>query len=222
MHRVRVKICCIASVDEARLAIAHGADALGLIGPMPSGPGPIADELIAEIAAAVPPPVATFLLTAETVPTAIIAHARRCRPSTLQLVERIETAHYAELRAALPAIKLVQVVHVTGPEAVDEARRAAPHVDAVLLDSGRPHDPVRVLGGTGQAHDWRISRRIVETIARPVFLAGGLRPDNLARAMAEVRPFGFDVCTGVRTEWRLDEAKLGGFMTAARSAAEAG
>lgn len=216
--RVRVKICCIASIEEARLAIAHGADALGLIGPMPSGPGPIADDAIAEIAAIVPPPVATFLLSAETTPEAIIAHARRCRTNTLQLVERIETAHYGELRAALPAIRLVQVIHVTGPEAVDEARRVAPHVDAVLLDSGRPHDPVRVLGGTGQAHDWRISRRIVDALERPVFLAGGLRADNLASAIAEVRPFGVDVCTGVRTDWRLDPPRLAAFMAAAREA----
>jgi phosphoribosylanthranilate isomerase len=218
VHRVRVKICCIASVDEARLAIAHGADALGLIGPMPSGPGPIADDAIAEIAAMVPPPVATFLLTAEIAPEAIVAHARRCRTNTLQLVERIETAHYAGLRDALPATKLVQVIHVTGPEALDEACRVAPHVDAVLLDSGRPHDPVRVLGGTGQVHDWRISRQIVDALDRPVFLAGGLRADNAARAIDGVRPFGLDVCTGVRTDWRLDAPKLGAFMAAARDA----
>lgn len=218
MARVRVKICCIASVAEARLAIAHGADALGLVGPMPSGPGPIADDLIAEIAAAVPPPVATFLLTSETDPDAIVEHARRCRTSTLQLVDRVAPATYPALRAALPGIKLVQVIHVTGPEAVDDALAAAPRVDALLLDSGRPDAAVRVLGGTGQVHDWAVSRRIVETAARPVFLAGGMRAHNVARAIEEVAPYGVDLCTGVRTDWRLDEAKLADFMHAVHAA----
>lgn len=218
MRRVRVKICCIANRDEARLAVAEGADALGLVGAMPSGPGPIEDALIAEVAATVPPPVATFLLTSETEPEAVIAHARRCGTSALQLVDRLAPDVYVHVRAALPAIKLIQVVHVSGPEAFDEALAAAPHVDALLLDSGEPHAAVRVLGGTGRAHDWRISRRIVDAAPCPVILAGGLRPDNVGQAIAEVRPFAVDLCTGVRTEWRLDPAKLRAFMEAVRHA----
>jgi phosphoribosylanthranilate isomerase len=214
MRRTRIKICCIASLDEARLAIAEGADALGLVGAMPSGPGPIDDLAIAEIAAAVPPPVATFLLTSETAAEGIIDHARHCRTNTLQLVDRLSHAVYARLRAALPAVKLVQVIHVTGPEALGEARAVAPEVDAILLDSGRPHAPVKELGGTGRVHDWRISRQIVEAVPRPVFLAGGLRPENVAAAIAEVRPFGVDVCTGVRTDGRLDPPKLAAFIDA--------
>lgn len=216
MRRIRIKICCIASREEARLAIAEGADALGLVGAMPSGPGPIDDALIAEIAAAVPPPVATFLLTSETEAEAIIAHARRCRTSTLQLVDRLEPDVYARLRAALPTVKLVQVIHVGGPEAVEDARAAAAFVDALLLDSGVPHAAVKVLGGTGRVHDWRISRRIVEACPCPVFLAGGLRSENVAQAIAEVRPFGVDLCTGVRTDWRLDPQKLRAFIEAVR------
>jgi phosphoribosylanthranilate isomerase len=217
MRRVRVKICCIASREEARLAIAEGADALGLVGAMPSGPGPIQDDLIAEIAAAVPPPVATLLLTSETETDAIIAHARRCRTSALQLVDRLAPGVYARLREALPSIKLVQVVHVGGPEALEDAGAAASHVDAILLDTGQPRAAIRVLGGTGRVHDWRISRRIVEASPCPVILAGGLRPENVQQAIAEVRPFGVDVCTGVRSEWRLDPAKLRAFIDAVRT-----
>lgn len=219
MGRVRIKICCIASVAEARLAIEHGADAIGLVGKMPSGPGPIEDAAIAEIAAAAPPPVATFLLTSETEAGLIIAHAQRCRTSTLQLVDRLEPAVYAQLRAALPGVKLVQVVHVTGPEAIEEARAAAPQVDAILLDSGQPHAPVKILGGTGRQHDWRISRQIVDVVARPVILAGGLRAENVAQAIAAVRPFAVDLCTGVRTtDMRLDAGKLVRFVAAVRAA----
>ena len=218
MSRTRIKICCIASLEEARLAIAAGADALGLVGAMPSGPGPIADELIALIAGQVPPPVATFLLTSETAASGIIEHARRCRANTLQLVDRVPPESYSALRASLPAVRLVQVIHVEDDRAVDEAVQAAPMVDALLLDSGRPRAAVRVLGGTGMTHDWRISRRIVEAVDRPVFLAGGLNPANVGEAIAEVGPFGVDLCTGVRTDNRLDPSKLRAFVAAVEAA----
>ena len=219
MPRIRIKICCIQSAEEARLAIAAGADALGLVGTMPSGPGPIDDALIASVAAAVPPPVATFLLTSETEARAIIAHARRCHANTLQLVDQVAAGGYAELRAALPGIRLVQVIHVGGPEALEEARAAAPLVDALLLDSGRPHEAIRVLGGTGRTHDWALSRAIVEAVPCPVFLAGGLRADNVAAAIAAVRPFGVDVCTGVRrSDYTLDPARLEAFVATVRTA----
>jgi len=219
MPRTRIKICCMQSAEEARLAIAAGADALGLVGTMPSGPGPIEDDLIAAIAAGVPPPVATFLLTSETEPAAIIAHAGRCRANTLQLVDRIEPAAYPRLRAALPGVRLVQVVHVGGEEAVAEALAAAAQADALLLDSGQPHAAVKVLGGTGRTHDWALSRAIVEQAACPVFLAGGLRADNVARAIRTVRPFGVDVCTGVRrADYSLDPAQLEAFVAAVQAA----
>jgi phosphoribosylanthranilate isomerase len=221
MSRTRIKICCIQSEQEARLAIAAGADALGLVGTMPSGPGPIGDQLIAAIAARVPPPIATFLLTSEIQAEAIIAHARRCRTNTLQLVDSVEPAVYPRLRAALPGIKLVQVVHVGGGEALAETVAAAAHADALLLDSGQPHAAIKVLGGTGRVHDWALSRRIVEAAPCPVFLAGGLRPDNVGAAIANVRPFGVDVCTGVRRadDYSLDTDKLEAFAAAVAAAA---
>ena len=218
MKRTRIKICCIASLAEARLAVASGADALGLVGAMPSGPGGIDDELIAQIATSVGPPVATFLLTSETGADGIIAHARRCRANVLQLVDQVAPQDYPRVRDALPGVKLVQVVHVTGPESVGEAEAAAPHVDALLLDSGDPKAAVRLLGGTGRTHDWSISRRIVDAVDAPVFLAGGLRHDNVARAIREVDSFGVDLCTGVRTDGRLDPVKLRAFVDAVMAA----
>jgi phosphoribosylanthranilate isomerase len=211
---VRVKICCISSVAEAALAVRHGASALGLVGHMPSGPGVIGDGLIAEIAATAPPAVATFLLTSETEPDAIVEHVRFCGTSTVQLVDAVDPQAYRSLRKALPHVKIVQVIHVTGPESVVEARERAAQVDALLLDSGRPAAAIKELGGTGRVHDWSLSRRIVAEIPRPVFLAGGLRPDNAAEASQAVQPFGLDLCTGVRTDGQLDESKLKAFFGA--------
>ncbi|MBI5771812.1 MAG: phosphoribosylanthranilate isomerase [Verrucomicrobia bacterium] len=216
MPRPRIKICCIQSVAEARLAVAHGADALGLVSAMPSGAGIIPDErLIPEIAAATPPPVATFLLTSLTDTNAIIAQHHRCRTSTIQLVDALTRGTHADLRAALPGIRLVQVIHVLDDASVAEALAAAPHVDALLLDSGNPKLAVKQLGGTGRTHNWSLSRRIVQESGKPVFLAGGLRAENVAAAWDAVRPWGFDICSGVRTpDDHLDETRLAAFMAA--------
>jgi phosphoribosylanthranilate isomerase len=210
----RVKICCIASREEAALAIRHGAAAIGLVGPMPSGPGVICDTLIAEIAAAVPPAIATFLLTSETEPEAIVDHVRRCGTTTVQIVDAVKTDAYQALRRALPDVAIVQVIHVTGPESLEEAKARAPLVDALLLDSGRPQAAVKELGGTGRVHDWSLSRRIATEVACPVYLAGGLKPENVAEAYRQVRPFGIDLCTGVRREGNLDPERLAGLFAA--------
>src|SRR5690349_21551699 len=212
--RPRVKICCMASVEEAWLAIEAGASAVGLVSAMPSGPGPIPEELIAEIAATIPPGVSSFLLTCLQDATSIIAQQRRVRVNTIQICDRLTKGSYQDLREALPGISLVQVVHVTGPEAVDEAIAVAPHVDAILLDSGNQSLAVKELGGTGRVHDWTLSRKIRESIEVPLFLAGGLNPANVAAAIREVQPFGIDVCSGLRTNGHLDREKLKNFFAA--------
>ncbi len=213
MLNPRVKICCIASTEEAQLAIRYGASALGLVSAMPSGPGPIPEEIIAEIARTIPPGVASFLLTSEQDAEAIIAQQRRTRTNTLQLVDRVSMAAYTRLREALPGIGIVQVIHVRGEESIAEAVAVAPHVDALLLDSGNPNRAVKELGGTGRTHDWNISRSIVDAVNVPAYLAGGLNSGNVADAIRRVRPFGVDVCSGVRTNGKLDEKKLAAFMS---------
>lgn len=210
--RPRVKICCISSLDEAAIAVRYGAAAIGLVSAMPSGPGVIDEELIAKIARTVPPGVATFLLTSQHDVDSIIAQQRRCRTNTLQLCDTIEPGGHAKLREALPGIALVQVIHVTGPESVTEAVSVADRVDALLLDSGNQKLAIKELGGTGRTHDWRLSRQIVAAVHIPVYLAGGLNPDNVATAIREVRPFGVDICSGLRTDGHLDEEKVKRFF----------
>ena len=208
----RIKICCISTLAEAQLAIRHGASALGLVSEMPSGPGVIDEAQIVQIAAAVPPPVATFLLTSKTDLAEIIAQQRRCRTNTIQLCDRLKRGTHRDLRAALPGVSIVQVIHVNGEEAIAEALEVAPEVDAILLDSGNQNLPVKQLGGTGRTHDWSLSRRIREAVEVPVFLAGGLNPANAAEAFRQVRPFGLDVCSGVRSGGVLNNTKLRDFM----------
>jgi phosphoribosylanthranilate isomerase len=209
-----VKVCCIQDLDEARLAISAGASAIGLVSAMPSGPGPIAEERITEIAAAVPAPTETFLLTCLVEAEAIAAQHRRCGTTALQLVDYVPELELRRLRQIAPCAKLVQVIHVTGPESVDEALTAAPLVDMLLLDSGNPHLTVKELGGTGRVHDWIHSRSICEQSGIPVLLAGGLNPGNARAAFERVRPAGLDVCSGLRPNGALDGALLHDFFHA--------
>ncbi|MEP6647309.1 MAG: phosphoribosylanthranilate isomerase [Saprospiraceae bacterium] len=209
----RVKICCIGSIEEARLAIHHGASALGMVGPMPSGPGPITVTLIREISEKVPPGVSTFLLTSETSARGIIDIYQKTQVQVLQLVDAVDDKNvYSELRQKLPHVKLVQVIHVTGISSIAEALELSVYVDAFLLDSGNPKLAVKELGGTGRIHDWNISRSIVEQCEKPVFLAGGLNPGNVRDAIEKVQPFGVDICSGLRINGILDEQLVIKFM----------
>lgn len=208
----RVKVCCIQSFEEAALAIDYGASALGLVSAMPSGPGVIEESQIREIATSVPPGVATVLLTSSTEPDEIVNQQRRCRVNSIQLCDTQLKGAHARLRSELPGIAIIQVLHIADLRALEEAHRLAGEVDALLLDTGSPDADVKELGGTGRTHDWSVSRKIVDQVEIPVFLAGGLNPENVSRAIREVRPYGIDVCTGLRDEGRLDRGLLHGFM----------
>jgi len=220
LSATRVKVCCIASEEEVAMAVRAGASAVGLVSRMPSGPGPIPEARIREIARTVPPGVDTFLLTCETTAEPIVAQQRYCGTNTLQLVDEVEPDVHTALRDALPGIRIVQVIHVRDEGALAEARRVAARVDAILLDSGNPSLATKELGGTGRAHDWAVSRKIRDSVQVPVYLAGGLNSGNVGKAIAQVQPFGVDVCSGLRTDGRLDPTKLEEFMRAVQKATE--
>lgn len=212
--RPRVKICCILDETEAAMAVDAGADCVGLVGPGLSGPEVRDEATIARIAKTLPPPVGGVLLTRETDPAALVEQVRHCATPWVQICDDASPDAWSALHAALPNVRILQVVHVHGPAAIDQARTIAPFVDAILLDSGTPTGPNPVFGGTGRTHDWSISRAIVQTCGRPVFLAGGLRPENVADAWHTVRPFGLDLCSGVRVGGRLDAGRLRAYFEA--------
>ncbi len=212
--RKRIKICCISSISESKLAIKFGADALGLVSNMPSGPGVISDRLITEIVKIIPPPIASFLLTSKIEAEEIISQHKKINSNTIQLVDTVNFETYKMLRKKLPIVKLVQVIHVLDERSVDEALEISEHIDALLLDSGNPNLGIKILGGTGKTHNWKLSRRICELSKVSVFLAGGINAENIKQANEEVNPFGFDLCSSVRSSGKLDEFKLGAFFEA--------
>jgi phosphoribosylanthranilate isomerase len=210
--KINVKVCCISSVEEAHIAVSLGVSAIGLVGNMPSGPGVISDELIKNIARSVPVNIDTFMLTSEVTAEKIIEHHYRTLTNTIQIVDELKDGTYDDIRLYLPSVKLVQVIHVIDEISVDEAVRISKSVDALLLDSGNPNLKVKELGGTGRVHNWSLSRKIVEQTNIPVYLAGGLNADNVKKAIEEVHPFGVDLCSGVRTNGKLDSVKLERFL----------
>lgn len=210
--QIRTKICCIKSIEEATLAIEAGASALGLVSSMPSGPGVITESMIRDIVRQVPDGIDTFLLTSKTEAEVIVEQHAVCGTTTIQLVDTISEDNLRRLRMALPDVSLVQVIHVIGSEVLQTAKRVENLVDMILLDSGNPGKTVKELGGTGRTHDWKVSQNLVDSVGVPVFLAGGLNPSNVGDAIRRVRPFGVDVCSGVRTNGKLDHAKLENFL----------
>lgn len=208
---VKFKVCCIQDVAEAALALDHGAAAIGLVSAMPSGPGPIPDDRIRAVSAWATPRTRTFLLTSQGSVGAIAAQVNAAGVNTVQIVDAMPAGGLTALRALIPRVRLVQVIHVRGPESHAEAMAAAPLVDELLLDSGNPTAAVKQLGGTGRTHDWGISRRIVQDAGVPVWLAGGLRPENVADAVRAVAPYGVDVCSGLRQDGVLQRDLLARF-----------
>ncbi len=213
-EKLKIKICCIGSLKEAELAINYGATAIGLVGPMPSGPGIINNNLIESIAKNIPTDISSFLLTSETKAKNIIAHYNEVRTTTIQLVDRINHEDYDIIKSALPSVELIQVIHVQDESSIKEAIHIADYADGLLLDSGRPNESVKILGGTGKTHNWEISRRIKEAISIPLYLAGGINSKNVKAAIEMVKPDGVDLCSGVRTNDQLDELKLSDFFKA--------
>jgi len=212
MYKPRVKICCISSVEEMQLTVKYGASAIGLVSEMPSGPGVIPEELIEEIATQTPPGISTFLLTSKQSVDEIIQQQKRCKTNTIQIVDHLLEGTHKDLKDALPGISIVQVIHVNNESSVQEAIKVPKDIDGILLDSGNQKLEVKELGGTGRTHDWSLSKKIVESVDKPIFLAGGLNLNNVQDAIETVQPYGLDLCSGVRSYGKLDEEKLRRFF----------
>ncbi len=212
----KIKICCIKTIEEAKIAIKYGANAIGLVSEMPSGPGIISESKILEITNSIPHEIDTFLLTSKTSLNEIKEQHDRIKTKTIQLVDYLDEVELSLIKSIFPRIKIIQVVHVVDHSSIQDAIRFSSYVDGILLDSGNPHESIKILGGTGKTHNWEISKRIVESIDIPVYLAGGLHSKNIIEALEIVQPFGIDVCSGVRTNGQLDERKLAAFCTNAR------
>ncbi|MEL6124189.1 MAG: phosphoribosylanthranilate isomerase, partial [Bacteroidota bacterium] len=182
----------------------------------PSGPGILSPTSIGTIVAALPEDITTFYLTSKQSALEIIDEHRLTQTDAIQIVDEVTPETYEQLRDYDGQLQLIQVIHVGDHTAIEQAMESSRYVDMILLDSGRPSLQIKELGGTGRTHDWRISSQIINSVNIPVWLAGGLRSSNVGEAIQECRPYGVDLCSGVRSEGLLDPKKLAAFVRTVR------
>jgi len=218
-RRVRVKICGVGDAREVALAAASGADAIGFVSGWKTPEGRLDDAQIEALMRQVPSGPSKVLLTPYLSPEAMIAHAVRCGADTLQICDHVPVAYRYEVRAALPEVRLLQVAHMGGAIEVSEVVGLAEGADGLLLDSGVSGASFSERGGTGRVHDWEKSRAVVASVNTPVWLAGGLTPNNVLEAVSTVRPYGVDVCSGLRDQGVLSRRLVRQFMDALKTSA---
>lgn len=216
----RVQVAGVSSLEEATYLVEHGVDALGFTLRLPSGVHDgLTEELARRIIAALPPFVGRVLITYIDNPGEAIDLCRFLGVDCLQLHGPFPEREIDRIRVALPHLKVLRAVHVVDASAVDEARRLARRVDALILDTYDPQSGRH--GATGKVHDWELSRQIVAAVQRPVILAGGLTSDNVRHAIATVHPWAVDVHTGVENaDGTRSFARMRQFLAAVKGSGE--
>src|SRR2546428_864557 len=213
---VRIKVCGICSLEDALACSAAGVDALGFLCGVPVSVRSYIDpDAAGEIIRRLPPYVSSVLVTILSDAAQIQKMLDKTSVSALQLQGPIQPAAVESLRNGNPHLKIIKAIHIIDESAVQEAQSWQPFADALLLDTKGEG----ALGGTGKTHNWKLSRRIAETLRIPVILAGGLSPDNVAQAIKTVRPFAVDVNSGVGGHLPAkDLVKVADFVRRARQA----
>ena len=190
----RVKICGMTLLEDVMAAATAGADGVGfLVGLDYASEDGLQPTAAANLVRRTPADILTVMVTHASTPARVEALVNEVRPRVVQVHCPFASPDLPRLMNTFPDVSWIRAIHVENEDSVDKALRAAEVFDALLLDT-RSGDR---LGGTGKTHDWKISRRIRETIDKPVILAGGLTPDNVADAIRTVRPHGVDVNTGI-------------------------
>jgi len=218
--RGAVQVAGVHDVAEAEALVACGVDFVGLPLRLAHHAEDCSDAEVARVVAALRGRAQTVLITYLAEPAEIAALARRLGVGWVQLHGAVEPGEVAILRALAPELGLAKSLVVRGQDLdarLDEMREHAPHVDAFLTDSFDPGTGAE--GATGRTHDWSISRALAEQAPRPLVLAGGLTPENVADAVRAVRPAAVDVHTGVEgPDGRKDPERVARFVAAARAA----
>jgi phosphoribosylanthranilate isomerase len=196
----------------ADLRAAEGADAVGFVVASPGSKRNLDPPVAGALLPRVPPFVQSVLVTRERDP-AHLAALHGAVPAQAVQVHGVPDAAYAQMvRKAIQGVLILALPADARAPAL--AARLAPHADALLLDTKAPDGQT---GGTGQAHDWRLSARVVKASPKPVILAGGLTPANVAEAVRVARPYAVDVSGGVEGPRGKSRAKVQAFLKAVRA-----
>jgi len=214
----KVKICGVTNLEDARAAVWFGADAVGfLVGQVHYSTGSfLAPGEVAKIVAALPPFCSAVLVTHLSRPEEVIPILKVANVTTLQLHGDTTPQEAVEIKNFLPFLKTYKVVHVFDASVIEEANRYIGSVDGIILDTAIK--ATGQVGGTGQTHDWGVSKEVVRSTALPVILAGGLNPENIITAIRVVQTYGVDVNSGVSNpDGTKDHEKVRLFIAQAKS-----
>jgi phosphoribosylanthranilate isomerase len=209
----QVKICGITNSEDALKASILGADYLGFLVEISFSIDAIRRDKAKEIIRKLPLEVQSVFVTYLQNAGEIVEIAEEISPAVIQLHNDIELKEIGKIRKALPKIKITKSISVVDESSIEEAKKYSEYVDFILLDtkSGAKR------GGTGKTHDWSISRKIVDSINNPVFLAGGLNPENVQEAIKKVKPYAVDTNNGVKlSPGKKDYAKMRLFIERAK------
>jgi phosphoribosylanthranilate isomerase len=213
-----VQIYSMTSVADAVASAEAGAGLIGVVvaepGVVPEGIGP---EAAREVLTAIRPRSRGVALSLSDDRDEICAMVDAVRPDILHLAAReIEPEDCAWVRTRIAPVRLLRAIAVRAGDAVAEADAHQEAADFLMLDSGAKGPPFA--GATGETHDWSMSQSVVERSRIPVILAGGLSAENVAQAIAAVRPWGVDSFTHTDVpgqRGKKDLARVRAFIAAA-------
>ena len=190
---VLVQIYEVRTPEEATALVGLGVDHVGVLVGDGAFPRELPTDRTSAIFAALPPTAQRVALSLSADPAEIARVAEQTRPDIIHIgaaIERFSARETQALRAAFPNVRIMRSIPVVDKTSIECAKEYRDVADFLLLDSHDLGD--RQIGGLGRTHDWSVSRRIVDEVGVPAILAGGLDADNVAAAIAAVRPAGVD------------------------------
>lgn len=215
-----IQVAGVIDAPEADMLIGEGVKFLGFPLRLTVNKEDLTEAEAAELVRSFPTSVRGVLITYLDKADNVLDFCRELGVRTVQLHGAIATAELAEIKRRDPTLEVFKslVIRAGNEEALRRLiAETSPYVDAYITDTFNPATGQE--GATGLTHDWSISRRLVELSPRPVILAGGLNPDNVADAIRAVRPAGVDSHTGLEgADGRKDREKVRRFVENARAA----
>ena len=224
-NRCKVKICGTTSVADARMAADAGADYSGVVVEVPFSERSVPINVATEIARQTP--ISTVILVFDRPTDWIKKAAAQIKPFAIQLLGHEPPNQVAELKGTLSCEVWKSLFLPTENDPAADVQAIAAQIeayinagaDALLFDTAEFTDGKARFGGTGKQSDWNLSAQLIQASPVPAFLSGGIRPENVQKAIETVRPYGVDLCSGVEASKGVrDRGKLEQLMENARPA----
>ena len=212
---MKVKICANRTIEDARMSLGAGADIIGLLVGQEHTSNDFIDKYKAKeicdyIAGRCDVSLVTHLKNADE----IIELTEFIGNNIIQLHSDIEESEVEKIKQNLPKIKLVRIVHLAKDGTIHSNLETIKYADYYLMDSFNL--ATNQVGGTGLTYDWKKAGELIKKLDKPVFLAGGLNPENVRKAISQANPYGVDVNSGCKLDGVKNVDKVREFVANAK------